>query len=290
MADKSQPTPVGIVVRVAVAAAYGVVVLAAVIFGGTFGVAALYAVIGTVAVVEFYEITRREHRTPNEIFGAVAVAAMPVAAALADLKGLATVTAALVVAALLWHLTFRQVRTTDTATTLFGAVYVGFTLSHLVLLRRLPLDGITGQGLLAPQVLLLLAVVVSVWANDSFAYIVGSTLGRHHMAPHISPNKSWEGFAAGTVFTVAVWLLTYYLVRERVPAWPLTLGWHAAIGVAVSVATVTGDLFESRLKREAGVKDSGRLLPGHGGFLDRHDSLILVSVVAYWMIFWAGAR
>ncbi|TLM73202.1 MAG: hypothetical protein FDZ70_07810 [Actinobacteria bacterium] len=143
---------------------------------------------------------------------------------------------------------------------------------------------------MAPQVLLLLATVVSVWANDSFAYIVGSTLGRHRMAPRISPNKSWEGFAAGTLFTIVVWLLTYYLVRERVPDWPLTLGWHAAIGVAVSIATATGDLFESRLKREAGVKDSGTLLPGHGGFLDRHDSLILVSVVAYWMIAWAGVR
>lgn len=290
MPEAKQPNQFGVVVRVVVAIAYGLVVLAAVLWGGTLGVAVLYSVIATVAVVEFYEITRREHRLPNEVFGAVAVAAMPLAAALADLRGLATVTAALVVTALLWHLTFRKVRTSDTAVTVFGAVYVGFTLSHLVLLRRLPLDGIAGEGLFAPQVLLLLAVVVSVWANDSFAYIVGSTLGRHHMAPEISPNKSWEGFAAGTVFTVAVWLITYYLVRERVPAWPLTLGWHAAIGVAVSIATVTGDLFESRLKREAGVKDSGKLLPGHGGFLDRHDSLILVSVVAYWMIVWAGAR
>ncbi|TLM71368.1 MAG: hypothetical protein FDZ70_08880, partial [Actinobacteria bacterium] len=137
--ERRQPKPVSILVRVGVACAYGAVVLAAVLWGGVAGVAALYAVVATVSVVEFYEITRREHRTPNELFGAIAVAAMPIAAAVADLKGLATVAAVLIVAALLWHLLFARVRTSDTATTVFGAVYVGFTLSHLVLLRRLPL-------------------------------------------------------------------------------------------------------------------------------------------------------
>lgn len=290
MSPHREPKHVNVPVRVAVALAYGAVVLGAVIWGGLAGVAVLYAVIATVSVVEFYEITRREHRVPNEIFGALAVAAMPLAAAVAGLRGLATVVVVLIVAALLWHLAFRSVRTSDTATTVFGAVYVGFTLSHLVLLRRLPLAGYSGQGPLSPQVLLLLATVASVWANDSFAYIVGSTLGRHRMAPLISPKKSWEGFAAGTAFTITVWLVAYYVVRERVADWPLSLAWHAAIGAAVSLAAAIGDLFESRLKREAGIKDSGTLLPGHGGFLDRHDSLILVAVVAYWMIVWAGAR
>lgn len=261
------------------AGAYGGIMLAVVMWGGVIGLGILFSVVATLAVLEFYEMTRREHRQPNEVFGMLAVAAMPLAAALHGVTVLTGVVTALLVASLLWHLVFRSVTTTDTAVTVFGAVYVGFSLSHLVLLRGLDMG-----------LLLTLTTLLSVWANDSFAYLIGATLGRHRMAPRISPKKSWEGFAAGTLFTVVVWLGSYWIAERYMGGAPLSLAWHALLGAAVSAAAVVGDLAESRLKREAGVKDSGRLLPGHGGFLDRHDSLILVSVVVYYLSLLGGAR
>lgn len=268
-----------IAIRVGVAVGYGVVMLATLLYGGILGLGVLVAAIATLAVLEFYEMTRREHRLPNEVFGMLAVAAMPIAAALGGMRALTAVLGVLLVASLLWHLAFRSVRTTDTAVTVFGAIYVGFALSHLVLLR-----GLDGGLLLA------VTVVVSTWSNDSFAYIVGATLGRHRMAPQISPNKSWEGFAAGTLFTVAVWLGAYWIAERYLGGAPFALVWHGVIGAAAAAAAVAGDLAESRLKREAGVKDSGRSLPGHGGFLDRHDSLLLLCVVVYYLVLLAGVR
>ncbi|PKQ10061.1 MAG: phosphatidate cytidylyltransferase [Actinobacteria bacterium HGW-Actinobacteria-9] len=261
-------------VRLFTAFVYAVVMLGAIVFGRTLGLGIVLAIAALFAVSELYAFTRREHRMPNELFGLAATAAMPIATGLWGYQGLMGTLAALLVASMLWHVAFRQVRTSDTAVTVFGAVYVGFLLSHLVLIRALD----SGTELA-------LATIIGVWANDVFAYLVGSTMGRHKMAPRISPHKSWEGFAAGTAFTVMVWVAVGYVADTglSIPALTLT-------GLAVSFAAVLGDLAESRLKREAGVKDSGRLLPGHGGFLDRFDSMILVSVVAYYLLIIGGAR
>lgn len=262
-----------LLVRMTTAVVIGAAFLAAILFGKYAGLAVVISIVATLAVAEFFALSRRERRLPNEIFGWAAVAAMPFAAASYGAFGLTAVVSILIVASLVWHLLFRQVRATDTAITVFGAVYVGFTLSHFVLIRQL--DAGTE---------LALATIFSVWANDVFAYLVGSTIGRHKMAPRISPNKSWEGFLAGTVFTIGVWVAVYYLASTG-----LSLGSHIMVGIAASVAAVVGDLAESRLKREAGVKDSGRGLPGHGGFLDRFDSLTLVSIVTYYMLLVGGA-
>lgn len=119
------------------------------------------------------------------------------------------------------------------------------------------------------------AFMVVVWANDVFAYLVGVALGRHKMSPHISPHKSWEGFAGGIVGATAVSALV-----GRFWAGGDMLLW-ALFGTLVALAAVGGDLTESRLKRAAGVKDSGRSLPGHGGFLDRFDATLGAVPVAF---------
>jgi phosphatidate cytidylyltransferase len=272
-------------VRLLSALVLGLVQIVALVWGGTMWWALVVAAIAVLAASEFYAMTRTEHRKPNELFGLVAVAAMPLATgwylanapelsgglavAQHGLLGVTGVLAALVIAALVWHLVFRQVTASDTAITVFGVVYVGFTLTHLVLLRELD----SGTELL-------LATIVSVWANDTLAYAVGSPFGRHKLAPKISPKKSVEGLIAGSLGTIAVWVgIGLAGVQTGLPVW-----WLGITGLAVSMAAVLGDLAESRLKREAGVKDSGRLLPGHGGFLDRFDSMILVSVVAFYML------
>ena len=160
----------------------------------------------------------------------------------------------------------------DTAMTVFGAVYTGFMLSHLVLMRALP-DG-------RSYVVVLFA---SVWASDVFAYFAGTAFGRHKLAPHVSPRKSWEGAVAGGLAASAAWIIARLFVRGAIPVVSL-----AIVGVGVAVAAIVGDLVESRIKREAGAKDSGDLLPGHGGFLDRFDSVIAAAVIAYYLLVWAG--
>lgn len=228
------------------------------------------------AASEFYSMERRESRLPNEMFGIAAAMLMPLSAAMWGLSGLSATVTLLIGASLVWHVVFTRVRTTDTTTTVFGAVYTGFLLAYLVLMVR---NFEYGREFA-------LAVLAGVWANDSLAYIVGSTFGRHKMMPRISPNKSWEGFIAGAAGTLAVWVT----VALAFPWLGLPLPFAVSIGVIVGGSVVIGDLFESRLKREAGVKDSGNLLPGHGGFLDRLDSLLLVGLIAYWILWWGGIR
>lgn len=260
--------------RVVTGTLYGLVLLGTIAFGGSLGLASLLALLGGLALSELYRITRRERRTLAEFCGIAAVVAMPLAAVTLGLPGLLAVVTVLVVASLVWHVAFTNLRISDTAVVVFGALYIGFTLSHLVLIRSLE-DG----------VMLVLVLLVSVWASDVLAYFVGSLIGSHKLAPRISPNKSWEGFIAGLMGTVAVWL-ALPLVIDVAPRTEFLL----VIGVAVAVAAVNGDLFESRIKREVGVKDSGQLLPGHGGMLDRIDSLLLVSLVAYYALLAGGIR
>jgi phosphatidate cytidylyltransferase len=278
--DIAPPTGIkrqSLLVRVVTAVVYGVALVAAIWYGPV-PLGVLMGIIAGLAAAEFYGITRREHRLPNEVVGVVAAAAMPISAALWGMTGLTYVATALLAASLVQHALVQRGRTADTALTVFGALYTGFLLAYIVLIRQFGAAGTTG-------LVLTFTVLLSVWANDSLAYFVGSTLGRHKMAPRISPHKSWEGFAGGMVGTLAVWTVLPLLQWKTIP-----LPWSLLTGLAVGLAVVVGDLAESRIKREAGVKDSGRLLPGHGGFLDRHDSLILVGLVAYWMLWWGGIR
>ena len=266
--------PASLLVRVATAAIYAAVVVGSVIAGGL-ATGIVFGIMAGFAAAEFYALERRQSRLPNALAGVTASAAMPVVAALWGLPGLSGVVTALLAAALVWHTAFRRTRTADAAITVFGALYTGFLLAYLVLILDTFAAGLP----------LALTLIVSVWVNDVFAYLVGSLVGRHKLAPSISPKKSWEGLIAGTLGTVGTWLAGAMLGLVGIE-----LGVALAVGSAVSLAAVVGDLAESRMKREAQVKDSGRSLPGHGGFLDRLDSLIFVCLVAYWVLWWAGVR
>ena len=156
-----------------------------------------------------------------------------------------------------------------------GLVYLPFLMSFLVPFVASP----NAFGL--ELVLTLLALV---WGYDTAAYLLGSRWGRRRLAPTLSPNKSWEGAAGGLLVAVAVGLLSM--------AW-LPWGLHGvAVALLVSVAAQLGDLFESQLKRMAGVKDAGTLFPGHGGVLDRIDALLFALPVFYAYLVlglgWAG--
>jgi len=124
---------------------------------------------------------------------------------------------------------------------------------------------------------LLLGWFVLLWTNDTAAYLFGRSFGRHKLAPSISPGKTWEGWAGGAVATLAV---AFGLLGVSQGVADLTAAQWAALGAVVSVFGPIGDLLESALKRQAGIKDSGTMLPGHGGVLDRFDSHFISAPIA----------
>ena len=155
--------------------------------------------------------------------------------------------------------------TASMGTTLLGVVWVAGGLALLIILRDVP-----KYGRLA-----VFTVLLAVWAGDSAAYFIGRLIGRHRMAPTISPGKTWEGFIAGTVTAVAVCFFALYNQHF------LSNLEAVALGAGVAVSGALGDLFESAVKRDLGVKDSGRILGGHGGMLDRIDAQLFAVPAAY---------
>lgn len=129
---------------------------------------------------------------------------------------------------------------------------------------------------------LLLLMFVLIWLNDTGAFVVGSLCGRHRLFERISPKKSWEGFFGGMAFAIGAAIAAGVCM----PAYfSFTIPQATGLGIIVTIAATYGDLVESCLKRNAGVKDSGNILPGHGGMLDRIDSLLLVSPCTFLYLF-----
>jgi phosphatidate cytidylyltransferase len=164
----------------------------------------------------------------------------------------------------------RQSATVAVGGTVLGVSWIGLGLVSLLMLRDLP-----DHGRLAAITLLL-----AVFANETFAFMVGRLVGRHKLAPTISPGKTWEGFVAGTIATIFVAFVALYEQRDEF----LSIGQAVLLGAALAAAAPLGDLFESMLKRDMGVKDSGRALAGHGGMLDRIDSLLFASIAAFYVV------
>ncbi|MFC1899226.1 phosphatidate cytidylyltransferase [Chloroflexota bacterium] len=156
--------------------------------------------------------------------------------------------------------------------TISGILYIGWMLSHFVALRNL--DG--GRNWI------FLAFLVT-FAYDSSAFFVGRTWGRHYMVPSISPKKTWEGALGGVSGAIFVSLL--FLIPTPLQL-PITFWQAILLGVMISVFAQVGDLVESLLKRSTGMKESGTLLPGHGGFLDRIDSIVFAGIVVYYYVIW----
>jgi len=155
----------------------------------------------------------------------------------------------------------------DGAVSLFGFMYVGIPSGILIALRNM--------GLVHA-----LLIVGYTWVNDSFAFFVGKLLGRHKLAPTISPKKTWEGFFGGMIFSM---IFGYVMgIITGMGPWKLAL-----YGFVIAVFGTLGDLAESVMKREAGLKDSGNFIPGHGGVLDRVDALI-INIMTYYVLLSLG--
>jgi phosphatidate cytidylyltransferase len=178
-----------------------------------------------------------------------------------------------VVLSLIWIVVRRRENAFSSwAWTLGGILYVGFLLSYFVSLRGLE-DG-------RNWVFLALAVT---FASDTAAYFVGKMLGKHKLAPTISPGKTWEGTIGGFIGAIVIALLFTLTTPLQLP---IGYGQAVLVGFLISLFGQLGDLAESLLKRNAGVKDSGSWLAGHGGFLDRIDSVVFAGVVVYYYVVW----
>lgn len=224
---------------------------------------------------EFYYMLRSDAKLPNEMLGIIGAVLYPISVFFLGVDGALYVSVALLLTLIVWYVFWTRARVADVGVSFFGAAYTGLLLSGIVVIRGSLPDPWGG--------LLVLGIFLSVWANDSFAYLVGSRFGKHKLAPRTSPKKSWEGFIAGLVASMIFWML-----MTLIPGVSMGLPLAALFGLLCGLAGVLGDLAESRIKRNSGFKDSGTIMPGHGGLLDRCDSLFTVAVVAAVLLILGG--
>lgn len=161
-----------------------------------------------------------------------------------------------------------QSTTVSVGATVLGAGWIGLGVAHVLLIRAIPDDGRLAS----------FALLLAVFSADTAAYVVGRLFGRHKLAPNVSPGKTWEGFLAGSAACIFVTWVALYETGY-------VTGWRSLVlGAAIAVAAPIGDLFASGLKRDLHAKDFGRVLPGHGGILDRLDSVLFSAIAAYYVL------
>jgi phosphatidate cytidylyltransferase len=230
--------------------------------GGWFAVGV--ALLGIACMHEL--LTAYEHTGPPKLAGFVGVAGIVVAAQLGDLDTVMLAFAGFFVVLFLITLATPRATGPGVAIVVLGVAWIGLAIGHAVLLRDLP----HGGGIVAD-------VLVGTFACDIAAYFGGRTFGVTPLAPRVSPSKTWEGLGSGIVVGVlGVWLAGTY--QDWLSGTDALL-----LGVGVAVLGPLGDLFESYLKRDAGIKDTGSMFGAHGGALDRLDAVLFTVVVGYWI-------
>lgn len=230
----------------------------------------LLITVGSIALVELYHICFQSRF--NRLVVGVGLTAFVLIVARSHFS--LTLAELLIAGALVVGLTASFVTTSvghrwkDVLTILFGLLYVGFPLGTVVSTRSLP----------AGEFLVLFLAVVT-WASDTGAYYAGTLWGKHLLIPSVSPKKTVEGLLGGLVLAVGAALLARWWFASQLSLWDSLI-----LGVLLTGAGLLGDLFESVIKRRTGVKDSGGILPGHGGMLDRLDSLLFTAPTFYYYV------
>jgi phosphatidate cytidylyltransferase len=238
---------------------------------------ALFAVIMLGGLAEFYKLCQKRDYKPVYVIGVAASLVLCCNYAVILLNGSDKI---LFVAALFMLLVLLLVPMTfvtelwrksetpiaNVATTFMGVLYVSYPMSVVMYIPYLLVNDWNPW--------IMLAFISIIWINDVFAYLVGVSIGKHRLCERISPKKSWEGFFGGLIGAVGAAVLFGHLFGGNLYIW-------GGLGVVTALAGVAGDLVESMMKREAGVKDSGSIMPGHGGFLDRFDALFMAVPFAF---------
>lgn len=244
-------------------------VLGAAYLGGPYFslVVAAFALLGT---WEFFRMVRYAGHAPYEAIGLFLAAILLVDAHYPSLQLWRWGIAGAVMLPMVWQILHSEAPgfLANWALTVVGALYVGGLAAHMILLRNLP-RGLTW----------LLFTCLVTWACDSGAYFAGVRWGKRSFFVHISPHKTWEGAIGGFISGLVAALLAGHWAR-------LALWQSLALGVVLVPGVILGDLAESLLKRQVGVKDSGALIPGHGGALDRADSLLFAGTIVYHLLSW----
>jgi len=274
-----------------ITALWGIPLLIVIIwFGGELGFTILVAIWGVLAVFEFYRMVAGAKVPPLTYFGLIWTLLFILSPHFNYDTVIPLLLTSAVILSLIWLLLRRQKKEAfiGWAWTIAGILYVGWLLSYLVALRGgyhpLLITETAGRDWV-------FFALFTTFGSDIAAFFAGRALGRHHLAPSISPGKTWEGAIAG-VFGAIIVSLFFTLPRLFALPNPLYLQdfsyWQAVLlGLLVSVFGQLGDLVESLFKRNMGVKDSGKLIPGHGGFLDRIDSIVFAGIVVYYYVIWA---
>jgi phosphatidate cytidylyltransferase len=238
----------------------------------------LTALICGIASLEYVRLFAAAGLKPNGLLVVGGSLALIIGRAWNNFQSLPWIVSLIVLTAMVFHLidyeNGRDQAATDFGVTLGGVFYLGWLGAFLVSLRFLP----EGQWWL-------LIVLPSVWFADSGAYIVGSLMGRHPITKRLSPRKTWEGYFGGILFSIILTALLALLWRVWAgPFLAITPERAALIALILSSITIFGDLGASMIKRQVGVKDSGKFLPGHGGAFDRIDTWLWAGVIGYFLI------
>lgn len=238
------------------------------------------ALIVSLAAWEYVGLFRAGGLQPSGFLVILGTAGLVLARGVSGYENAGWVLSLLILASMTYHLLAyergRDQAGTDFGLTLAGAIYFGWIGSYLVSLRQLP-NGMWWVLLVLP----------SVWVADSGAYFIGRSFGKRKLSPRLSPKKTWEGYLGGVLFGVLGGaLLAYLYALWGAPETAMTPLNGAIMGLVLSVLTTLGDLGESMIKRQVGKKDSGKLLPGHGGVFDRIDSWLWGGVIGYYLIIW----
>lgn len=266
------PPPKGRNLPIAIVTGLG---LAGLIFGTLFTSRIAWEIVVTVVVTyglyEFYAAVRGRGYKPASWLGLAASVAMMAGASWRGPRAVTFVLAMFLVIAFLWYLADpeRSNVLANISVSIFGLAYTGVMGAHVILMRELP-NGPT----------ITIAFIGLVAFYDIGAFASGSLFGKRKLAPSISPGKTWEGAIGASLLIMALGAGLGPLIEP----WSLWSG--LALAAATAVVAPLGDLAESVMKRDLGIKDFGQLLPGHGGMLDRIDALLLMAPVAYWLARW----
>ena len=258
-----------------ITALWGIPLLITVIWFGEPWVTILVALWGLLAAFEFYRMVAASKVSPLTYFGLIWTLLFILSPHCNYDTLIPLLLTSAVIISLIWLLLRPQKEGAfiGWAWTIGGILYIGWLLSYYVVLRGLD-DGRNWVFL----------ALFTTFASDTAAFFVGRALGKHRLAPRISPGKTWEGAIAGVFGAIIVSLLFTISTPLHLPL----IHWQAILlGLLVSVFGQLGDLVESLFKRTMGVKESSKLIPGHGGFLDRIDSVVFAGVVVYYYVIWA---
>jgi phosphatidate cytidylyltransferase len=251
-----------------------------IIYQGDWIFAAFVALILAIAAWEYSRIFQVSGYQPATIIVILGAASFAAGRAWDGFESAPWIISLVVLASMTFHLVAyergRDKAATDFAVTLSAIFYLGWLGSYLISIRDLP-EGFWW----------LLLVLPCVWLADSGAYFIGRAFGRHKLSPRLSPKKTWEGYLGGVLVGTlgAVGLVSLWRIWAG-PDFSISPLQGALLGFLLSTITTLGDLGESMIKRQSGLKDSSNLLPGHGGVFDRIDSWLWAAVIGYYFITW----